>query len=103
MSKPIRPDDLRIVGVHPLVMPAILIEEIPLTSTAARAVERGRRAFEAILDGRDRRLALVVGPCSIHDSAPALEYADRLCGLAERVSNELLPSIPSYFENPPPP
>src|SRR5437868_13725808 len=100
MSKPIRTDDLRIVRVHPLLTPAVLMEEIPLTDAAARAIERGRRAFEAILDGRDRRLALVVGPCSIHDSAAALEYADRLCALAERVSNELLVVMRVYFEKP---
>ena len=100
MSNPIRTDDLRIVRVHPLLVPAILMKEIPLTDAAARSVERGRRALEAILDGRDRRLALVVGPCSIHDSAAALEYADRLCGLAERVSNELLVVMRVYFEKP---
>jgi len=93
-------DDLRIVRVRPLLAPAILIEEIPLADAAAKLVRSRRRAIEAILDGRDARLAVVVGPCSIHDPAAALEYADKLARLAERVERELLLVMRVYFEKP---
>ena len=66
-------DDLRIVKTRPLLSPAILAEEIPLTEAASENVYRSRRAIEAILDGKDRRLLVVVGPCSVHDTKAALE------------------------------
>jgi len=93
-------DDLRIVRVRPLLAPAILIEEIPLGDAAAALVRSRRRAIEAILDGNDPRLAVVVGPCSIHDPIAALDYADRLARLAERVEHELLLVMRVYFEKP---
>jgi 3-deoxy-7-phosphoheptulonate synthase len=96
----VRTDDLRIVRVRPLLAPAILMEEIPLSGRAAHTVERGRRTFEAILDGTDPRLAVVVGPCSIHDPDAALDYADRLARLAERVAGRLLLVMRVYFEKP---
>ena len=61
-------DDLRIVKTHPLLSPAILAEEIPLTETASENVYKARRAIEAILDGEDARLLVVVGPCSVRDT-----------------------------------
>ncbi len=64
-----RTDDLRINRVRPLIAPAILAEDIPLTDPAASVVANGRHALEAILDGDDPRLAVIVGPCSIHDPA----------------------------------
>ncbi len=93
-------DDLRIVRVRPLLAPAILHEEVPLTEAARRTVESGRRAFESILDGRDPRLAVVVGPCSIHDTKAALDYADRLAHLAESLRDRLLLVMRVYFEKP---
>jgi 3-deoxy-7-phosphoheptulonate synthase len=95
-----RTDDLRIVRVRPLLAPAILQEEIPLTDGARATVEMGRRALEAILDGQDTRLAVVVGPCSIHDPAAALDYADRLARLAEVLREQLLLVMRVYFEKP---
>jgi 3-deoxy-7-phosphoheptulonate synthase len=99
-NAPMQTDDLRIVRVRPLLAPAILIEEIPLTDPAAELVRTRRRAIEAILDGRDARLAVVVGPCSIHDPSAALDYADKLARLAERVERELLLVMRVYFEKP---
>jgi 3-deoxy-7-phosphoheptulonate synthase len=93
-------DDVRIVRVRPLVAPAILTEEIPLTAAATATVARGRRAFVDILEGRDPRLAVVVGPCSIHDPGAACDYADRLARLAERVQERLLLVMRVYFEKP---
>jgi 3-deoxy-7-phosphoheptulonate synthase len=93
-------DDLRITQVRPLIAPAVLMEELPLTAAAAEFVARSRRAVEAVLDGRDARVLLVVGPCSIHDTRAAVEYADRLCNLAERVRSRLLVVMRVYFEKP---
>lgn len=95
-----RTDDLRIRRVRPLIAPAILAEDIPLTDAASTVVASGRRQFEAILDGRDSRLALVVGPCSIHDPTAAIEYAQRLKPLADEVAERLLLVMRVYFEKP---
>jgi 3-deoxy-7-phosphoheptulonate synthase len=92
--------DLRITRVRPLIAPAVLSEELPLTPAAAAFVSGARRAIEAVLDCRDPRVLLVVGPCSIHDPRAALEYADRLRGLAERVRERLLVVMRVYFEKP---
>jgi 3-deoxy-7-phosphoheptulonate synthase len=95
-----RTDDLRIKRIRPLLAPAILLEEIPLTDAASTVVARGRRALEAILDGHDPRLAVIVGPCSIHDPVAALEYARRLKTLADAVADRLLLVMRVYFEKP---
>ncbi len=75
-----RTDDLRIRRVRPLIAPAILAEDVPLTEAASTVVANGRRSLEAILDGHDARLAVVVGPCSIHDPVAAIEYARTAAG-----------------------
>ncbi|HVR17055.1 MAG TPA: 3-deoxy-7-phosphoheptulonate synthase, partial [Candidatus Limnocylindrales bacterium] len=76
-------DDLRIVKTRPLLAPAILAEEIPLTDTASTRVYEARRAIEGILDGKDARLLVVVGPCSVHDTRAAFEYATKLKPIAD--------------------
>ena len=76
-------DNTRIAGKRPLLAPAILIEEIPLTDRATEVVDQGRAESEAILNGTDDRLIVVVGPCSIHDPKAAIEYAQQLAPLAE--------------------
>jgi 3-deoxy-7-phosphoheptulonate synthase len=93
-------DDLRIVKTRPLLAPAILAEEIPLTDTAAARVYETRRAIEAILDGEDARLLVVVGPCSVHDTKAALEYASKLKPIADALSGALLIVMRVYFEKP---
>ena len=93
-------DDLRIVKTRPLISPAILAEEIPLTDTAATRVHESRRAIEAILDGKDARLLMVVGPCSVHDTKAALEYATRLKPIADALCHTLLVVMRVYFEKP---
>jgi 3-deoxy-7-phosphoheptulonate synthase len=93
-------DDLRIRRVRPLLAPAILAEEIPISSRGSDFVGSARQAIESILDGRDRRLLIVVGPCSIHDTKAALDYAGRLRGLAERVRDRLFVVMRVYFEKP---
>ena len=80
--------------------PAVLLEELPLTAESAAHVAASRRAVEAVLDGRDTRVLLVVGPCSIHDPRAALEYADKLRRLSERVCERLFVVMRVYFEKP---
>jgi 3-deoxy-7-phosphoheptulonate synthase len=96
-SRAVTTSDLRITHVRPLIAPAVLMEELPLTPAAEAFVAASRRAVEAVLDGRDARVLLVVGPCSIHDPGAALAYADRLRGLAERVREKLLVVMRVYF------
>src|SRR6266404_337983 len=93
-------DDLRIVKTRPLLAPAILAEEIPLTETASTRVYEARRAIEAILDANDALVLMVVGPCSVHDTKAALEYATKLKPIADALSDALLVVMRVYFEKP---
>ena len=93
-------DDLRISRVRPLLAPAILSEEIQVTPRGDECIVKARRAIEAILWGRDARLLVVAGPCSIHDPKAALEYAERLRELAERVRDRIFIVMRVYFEKP---
>jgi 3-deoxy-7-phosphoheptulonate synthase len=95
-----RLDDLRITQVRPLLPPAILLEEIPITERASELVSATRQAIANVLSGQDPRLVLVVGPCSIHDTKAAVEYAERLLPLKERYAGELIVTMRSYFEKP---
>jgi len=95
-----RTDDLRITQVRPLLPPAILLEEIPLTERASNVVANSRRAISNVLNDGDSRLVVVVGPCSIHDTHAALEYARRLEPLARRYEDELIVAMRTYFEKP---
>lgn len=93
-------DDLRITQVRPLLPPAILLEEIPVSETASNVVANAREAIAGILGGRDPRLVAIVGPCSIHDVNAAREYAGRLAALAGRYRDHLVVVMRSYFEKP---
>ena len=93
-------DDLRISRTRPLLAPAVVSEETPLTPQAAEFVHTSRRRTEAILDADDTRMLLVVGPCSIHDPTGALEYAEKLKALADEVSDTLFIVMRVYFEKP---
>lgn len=92
--------NLRIKGIRPLVSPAILMEQLPLTSERATLVQQSRRVTSRILTGEDDRLLVVVGPCSIHDASAALEYAGRLAELAPALASELMLVLRVYFEKP---
>ncbi len=92
--------DLRIAGYRPLLPPAILMEELPLTAEGAVVVSRTRAEVVDILDGRDDRLLVVVGPCSIHDPAAALEYARLLTESARDFTRDLRVVMRVYFEKP---
>jgi 3-deoxy-7-phosphoheptulonate synthase len=93
-------DDLRITQVRPLIPPAILLEEIAITDAASNVVSNTRTEVADVLHGRDARLVVVVGPCSIHDIAAARDYADRLHRLAERYRDHLIVIMRTYFEKP---
>jgi 3-deoxy-7-phosphoheptulonate synthase len=95
-----RTDDLRIEDLRPVISPAILMEELPATQQVTETVVRGRETAARILAGEDDRLLVVVGPCSIHDSKAAIEYAQRLAGVQERVASELCLVMRAYFEKP---
>jgi 3-deoxy-7-phosphoheptulonate synthase len=97
---PNRLDDLRITQVRPLLPPAILLEEIPITDRAQEVVGATRQAISNVLAGVDPRLVIVVGPCSIHDTKAAVEYAQRLLPLKERYADQLVITMRSYFEKP---
>ena len=93
--------NLRISEFSPLVTPRQLEDELPATPAMQRVVQASRDGLSAILHGRDRRrLAMVVGPCSIHDPEAALAYAARLQKVAERTSDQLLIVMRTYFEKP---
>ena len=95
-----RTDDLRITEVRPLIPPAILLEEIPISEGASNVVSEARLAIGRVLAGEDPRLVMVVGPCSIHDPKAALDYAVQLKSLADRFSDHLILVMRSYFEKP---
>src|SRR6188474_2336776 len=95
-----RTDDLRITQTRPLIPPAILLEEIPISERASNVVSDTRAAIANVLEGRDPRLVVVVGPCSIHDAQAALEYAERLRVVAARYEDQLIVVMRSYFEKP---
>jgi 3-deoxy-7-phosphoheptulonate synthase len=95
-----RTRDLRVESFRPLLPPAILLEELPLSEGGAATVTRGRHDVGRILNGHDDRLLVVVGPCSIHDPAAALDYGRRLRTLADEVSADLCVVMRVYFEKP---
>ena len=95
-----RTDDLRITEVRPLIPPAILLEEIPISERASNVVSEARLAIGRVLTGEDPRLVMIVGPCSIHDPKAALDYAVQLKRLADRYSDHLILVMRSYFEKP---
>lgn len=95
-----RTRDLHVESLTPLVSPNALRLEIPLTEAAQRTILESRETIPAILEGRDRRLLVVVGPCSIHDTDAALDYAERLQALRERLRGTLYIVMRTYFEKP---
>jgi 3-deoxy-7-phosphoheptulonate synthase len=99
-SSPDRVRDRRIEQVVPLVTPAMMLHERPLSDAQAEVVLRGRSEIGRVLDREDDRLLVVVGPCSVHDTDAALEYAGRLREQAERLCGDLCVAMRVYFEKP---
>jgi 3-deoxy-7-phosphoheptulonate synthase len=93
-------DDVRIERLRPLLPPAILMDELPLTERASTTVALGRAAVAKVLRGEDDRLIAVVGPCSIHDPAAAIDYAKKLLAVSQRLAADLCVVMRVYFEKP---
>lgn len=93
-------DDLRIEGYCTLTEPAVIKEQLPLSDAALETVTNGRRKIRRILRKQDRRMLVIVGPCSIHDEKAALEYAEKLQRLSVQVSDTLVVAMRVYFEKP---
>jgi len=93
-------DDLRITAIKPLTTPIEVMRQHPRTDIATRTVITARHAIHNILHGTDDRLVVVVGPCSIHDPAAALDYARRLAAVRERLAADLEIVMRVYFEKP---
>ncbi|MFP6682479.1 MAG: 3-deoxy-7-phosphoheptulonate synthase, partial [Gammaproteobacteria bacterium] len=93
-------DDVRIDGLRPLIPPAILMEEVPVTEQASNTIVSARNVGSEIVRGIDDRLLVVVGPCSIHDPDAALEFAAGLQITADRLRDDLLIVMRVYFEKP---
>jgi len=95
-----RTDDLRIHDIRELVTPHQVMDEYPCTDAASAVIAQSRRSLQEILHGRDDRLAVVIGPCSIHDPVAAMDYARRLREQRERFQGELEIIMRVYFEKP---
>jgi 3-deoxy-7-phosphoheptulonate synthase len=93
-------DDVRIEGLRPLIPPAILMEEIHPGEEAIARITEARKQISDIVHGKDDRLVVVVGPCSIHDPKAALEYANRLKPLRDQHADDLFIVMRTYFEKP---
>jgi 3-deoxy-7-phosphoheptulonate synthase len=100
MHRPSLTDDVRIARVRPLIPPAILLEQVPLAPDAEAFVASARTQVAGSIAGDDPRPLVVVGPCSVHDTDAAREYADRLARLDEELGERLLLVMRVYFEKP---
>lgn len=98
MSKPI--EDLRVESLRPLLSPALLEDEIPLTTPAVETVTESRKIASEIIQHKDDRLLVIVGPCSIHDQKSAMEYGSRLAELIKKYRDDLCIIMRVYFEKP---
>ncbi|CCG87170.1 3-deoxy-7-phosphoheptulonate synthase [Erwinia piriflorinigrans] len=93
-------DELRTARIESLVAPAELQKRFPISEAIANNVTTSRKSITRILNGEDPRLLVVIGPCSLHDPAAALEYAERLCALREKYHSRLEIVMRTYFEKP---
>src|SRR5437763_14849439 len=92
--------DLHVESIRPLLPPAILLEELPLSELGSLVVGRAREEVIRVLSGEDDRLLVVVGPCSIHDPVAGLDYAHRLKRVADELGRDLCVVMRAYFEKP---
>jgi 3-deoxy-7-phosphoheptulonate synthase len=96
----IKTNNLKIKSITPIIAPTDLRQVFPISVEASEFVSASREAIKNILNGKDPRLMVVVGPCSIHDTKGALEYAERLAKLSAELSDQLLLIMRVYFEKP---
>jgi 3-deoxy-7-phosphoheptulonate synthase len=95
-----RIENLNIISCTRLITPRELKQRLPISETARQSVIHGRETIKQILDREDKRLFIVVGPCSIHDPEAAIVYGKRLKALADEVSDTMLLVMRVYFEKP---
>ncbi len=95
-----RTDDLRIVKSQPLISPAVLADELPLAEGSAQFVQQARKTIEAILEGSDPRVLVIVGPCSVHDPEALLDFARQLKAGTDSLTDAIFPVLRVYFEKP---
>jgi 3-deoxy-7-phosphoheptulonate synthase len=100
MTFPNALENLNVLSQQTLLPPAQLHDEVPASDHATQTVSTARRTVANILQGSDPRLLVVVGPCSIHDIAAAMDYARRLKALADELSDQLFIVMRVYFEKP---
>ena len=93
-------DDVRITGMEEVIAPESLLDELPIDDAASELIFANRKSISDILHGHDDRILVVAGPCSIHDPESALEYADRLAGVARDLAEDLHIIMRVYFEKP---
>mgnify|MGYP001806015185 FL=1 len=96
----IKTNNLKVSAITPIIAPADLRQVFPMSDSGREFVSRSREKIKEILLRRDRRLMVVVGPCSIHDTEAAVEYAKRLSALSRRVDDQLMLVMRVYFEKP---
>ncbi|GAB4299387.1 MAG: 3-deoxy-7-phosphoheptulonate synthase [Desulfuromonadia bacterium] len=96
----IKTNNLKIKSITPIIAPADLRQVFPITSEGSEFITASREQIKKIIYGKDRRLMVVVGPCSIHDPDGAIEYAHRLSRLAQELSDQLFIIMRVYFEKP---
>jgi 3-deoxy-7-phosphoheptulonate synthase len=96
----IKTNNLKITAITPIIAPADLRQVFPLSAAGAEFVNKSRQCLKDIIQRRDRRLMVVVGPCSIHDTDATVDYAKRLAALARRVDDQLMLVMRVYFEKP---
>ncbi len=97
---PFKTDNVNVVSQDVLITPDALKNALPLTPAAIKTIESGRKSIRDILDRKDHRLFVVIGPCSIHDAPAAIDYANRLKALADKVDDTLYLVMRVYFEKP---
>ncbi len=100
MGTPYRTDDLRICEIRDVIAPAQVHQEMPINDTAAKTTSEARQAIHNILNGNDDRLLVIVGPCSIHDTGAAKDYAKLLKSAKDELRDDLLIVMRVYFEKP---
>ncbi|NQZ94242.1 MAG: 3-deoxy-7-phosphoheptulonate synthase [Moritella sp.] len=96
----IKTDELRTTYIDQVITPSQLVKEFPLSDNAAQQIINSRREIEAIIAGKDERLLVIIGPCSIHDTSAALDYARRLKPLQAQYKDSLVIAMRVYFEKP---
>lgn len=97
---PLQTDELRTQALGPMPTPAELSQAHPITDEVAERIANSRGQIERILSGEDDRLLVIVGPCSVHDTEAAMDYARRLSTIQQQYASELFIVMRTYFEKP---